>query len=354
MLAKLSKIIVRSGLLFVIAFIAIIATSFVMLKFESNTTQTDYIDPSASIRPEISGWIAWWAEQQGYDLIEKYPGKINSVSPVWYMVDENLNLYDVGNADREQVVQNMKKKGVKIYPTLGSEVNGKGLGSLLRNSKKVDTLITQLVDKLVILNVAGLDVDLEAIEKKDKQSFTLFLTKLKNKLTERDLEMTVAVHAKNPAIVWEGNEGQDLEVIGQLADEVRVMLYDEHYASGQPGAVSSHKWITEVINYTATFVPREKIVAGIPSYGYIWDGINTHGLQFDEFNQKISQKEYAQSRDGASGELIFKGSGFEAWISDSKAMNSKINLLQNLGFNKFIIWHLGGMDENFFDSNDST
>lgn len=300
--------------------------------------------------PQLSAWIAWWEEQKAYDLIDRHPGKIKSVSPVWFMVNKNLALEDIGTFDRATATRKLREAKITIYPTLGSDVGGKQLGTLLGNTKKVDTLIASLTAQLVELDIDGLDVDLEAIEKKDKDKYTNFLTKLSGRLKDNNLKMTVAVHAKTPKIYWEGNEGQDLAAIGNLADEVRVMLYDEHYAEGEAGSISSFSWMSDVINYTLTFVPQEKIVAGIPTYGYLWGTDANYGQQFYEFNKNLLGKTYSQKRDTKSGELVFKGSNFEGWLSDSDAMNRKISSLKMQGINKFIIWHLGGMDEKFFET----
>ena len=93
---------------------------------------------------------------------------------------------------------------------------------------------------------------------------------------------------------------------------------------------------------------------GIPSYGYIWPKSNDpKGLQYDEFNTYLHTNDTKNqpSLDKKSSELIYKEKSFTGWLSNSGAMIAKVDRLRSLGINKFIIWHLGGMDEKFFEKN---
>lgn len=334
-----------------VTFVAITAVFLTINSNNSTSTYKELISPRATVpSTQISGWIAWWKEEDAYSLIASASGKIKTVSPVWFMVDSNTQLTDIGTVDKKKSVKDLKKAGIEIYPSLGSEIPGKELGSMLKNSMKVNTLINSLVERLDLLGVTGLDVDLEAIEKKDRDSFTQFLASLHKKLSEKNLKMSVAIHAQTAIPIWEGTSGQNLEEIGKIADEVRIMLYDQHSSDTTPGPIASYKWMSDVVRYTASKIPQEKIVVGIPSYGYVWNKNDSRGLQFNEFYQALPKNsKYTQSRDPLSGELIITGHDLSGWLSDSSAMISKVNLLRELGFNKFIIWHLSGMDEKFFD-----
>lgn len=302
--------------------------------------------------PEISGWIAWWAEQSGYDLAAKFPGRVKEVSPVWFMVDDNLNLSNVGKINRDQVIQELKATNVKILPSVGSELTGEKLSPLFRNQKKRDILVEALAGRIEKLGVDGVDVDLEGIIEDDRDAFTLFLSTLSSRLKKSGLVMSVSVHAQTGNTAWDGILGQDLARIGKIADEVRVMAYDEHSADSQAGPIASYDWLGNVVAYNLKLISSEKIVVGIPSYGYVWPKSgNPKGLQFDEFNNYLVGKNYSSVRNKNSGEMVYESKDFSAWLSDSDAMVAKIEKLRSLGINKFVIWHLGGLDERFFGKN---
>lgn len=335
-------------LLFVFLIVVFAVILFFSTRSESNYSK--YLQPVPSkTQPIISGWIAWWAESSALALTSKHSGQIHTVSPVWFMVDEKLELKEVGKVNKLESVNILKVANIKIYPTLGSELSGQQLSFLLNDEKKVELLIDRLVAQAIELGVDGIDTNLEGIKKDDKDKYTDFLAKLALKLHAKNLKLSATVHAQTEIVLWEGAEGHDLSGIGKIADEVRVMTYDEHSSDTQPGPISSFKWLEKVTKYTLTKIPKEKIVFGIPSYGYLWGKDDSKGLQYDEFTTALKGKTYTQTRDKKSGEIIIKGDNFSGWLSDSNAMVSKMNMLRNLGFNNFVIWHLGGMDETFFD-----
>jgi len=300
--------------------------------------------------PEISGWAAWWDEEKAYDLIQNNPGKIYCVSPVWFMVGSDLKLTDIGSSDKAEIVKELKSENVLTFPSLGSNLSGQDLSPLFNDQDKSRELIESLTNRLIGLGVDGVDVDLEGIEMSDKDKFSLFLQQLSSQMKKNNLSMSVTIHAQTGTIEWEGVLGQDIKRIGEIADEVRIMTYDKHSAGSGPGAISPIKWMQEVALFNSAFIDKNKIVLGIPSYGYVWtkDG-DAKGLQFDEFNDYLKGLNYEDSRDASSKELVVRTDDFTGWLSDSFAMQSKIENLRAAGYNRFIIWHLGGMDEKFFE-----
>lgn len=301
--------------------------------------------------PEISGWIAWWKEDQAYGMLQRYPGKITSVSPVWFMVGRNITLEESGKVDRGRTIADLSKLNVIVFPTLGSELTGKEISPLFNNGAKTNNFIENLVKKLTFLGVSGIDIDLEGIESEDRNVFLKFLTKLSQQLKKNNLKLIVTVHAQTQDVEWQGVLGQDLRGIGEIADLIRIMTYDKHSSSTESGPIAPIKWVNDVVQYNSGLINKEKIVIGIPSYGYIWENNgNSKGLQYDEFNVFLGGKDYTESRDNESSELYFKSARFTGWLSDSESMTAKINSFRIKGFNKFVIWHLGGMDGKFFDN----
>lgn len=343
----LKKVIKSYKILFLIALIFLLCAVFFIYNQNNLDKQTKILSPSPS--QKISGWIAWWKEEEAVETIRKYPNNIASVSPVWFMLSEDLALDEIGSINKNKAATEFKKLGVKVMPTLGTEINSDGQSKFLNDPLKTQTLIENLVGKLEVLEADGVDIDLEGIKGKDKEKFTEFLSNLSKKLKEKNMKLSVAVHAQTGLSKRDDAQGQDLEKIGKTSDEVRVMLYDEHSPGSEAGPISSFLWMINSGIYNQTKIPKEKLVIGIPSYGYVWTKDDTRGLQYDEFNKFLEGKKYSQKRDKLSGELIFEGEDFKGYLSDSESMLEKITLLKTLGYNRFVVWHLGGMDEKIFN-----
>lgn len=326
-----------------------IAFAYILKKgtnYASNIKKTSINARTA--KPQISAWAAWWKEEDAYKALENNPGKISTLSPVWFMVNADFKLEEVGLTNKGENVEKLKSWKIKVAPSIGSSLSSEKLGGLFKNIKRQEVLISEIASVAAELEVDGIDIDLENIRQQDRDKFTRFLSNLKKELSKNNIKMSVAVLAQTGVITWEQVLGQDLEAIGKIADEVRIMAYDEHAPGTDQGPISSFSYLKKVAAYNLLKIPKEKIVIGIPTYGYIWTKDNTTGFQYDEFQEFLAGKEYTKKRDKKSGELVFESDEFSGWLSDAIAMREKINLLRTYGFSRFVIWHLGGVDPNFF------
>jgi len=148
---------------------------------------------------------------------------------------------------------------------------------------------------------------------------------------------------------WDGLKGQDLKLISDYADELRLMIYDRHGEFSEPGPVAPMDWYSDVINYNLQFIPKDKIVIGLATYGYIWQtSSGFQSLQFDDFIAYANENNYEALRDPASLELKYTSNGSVGWLSDSVSVIEKIDFARKIGLNRFVIWNLGGTDEKLF------
>jgi chitinase len=143
----------------------------------------------------------------------------------------------------------------------------------------------------------GIDVDWEYPEEEDAENFRALLEEFRTQMNavRPGLRLSIAV-GPHP-----GREpGTDFSVITRLVDQIGVMNYDyigpwspttgflaplfpdaEHRSGNIAGSMDA---------YEAAGVPREKLLMGVPFYGYGWTGVNTannglfqagHGVQGD-------------------------------------------------------------------------
>src|SRR5947209_19139745 len=68
------------------------------------------------------------------------------------------------------------------------------------------------------------------------------------------------------------SDGYDLTMLGQAADQVVWMAYDQHTASGAPGPVGGLPWVRRTLDVAARAIPPEKLLLGVAGYGYAWSG----------------------------------------------------------------------------------
>ncbi len=310
-------------------------------------------DPkSAANSVQVSGWVAWWKEKEAYATIEKYHSNLSSISPVWFELNTKSKIDEVGTMDKAAIVSKLKSYGLKVIPTLGSsEIKSTELSTFLNDPIETNLFIDSLITRLTTLKVDGIDLDFEDIKLADKDKFTAFVTRLEQKTSKNNLTLSVTIHAKTGNNDWEGSLGQDTQQIGQLADEVRVMAYDYHTKDSGAGAITPTNWLQNVVKYSQQNIPKEKLVIGLPSYGYVWNKNGDFGdFQYDEFVNFTSKTKPTITRDTESGEQVYNDTAYVGWLSDATAISKKVTTVQTMGVNRIVIWNIGGMDNSFFSS----
>lgn len=208
-----------------------------------------------------------YGSDEQIELVERTNGAINQVSPTWFDISSKGNLV-ISSAVDEEFIQTMKEMNVKITPFLSNHWNRNKGRAALKNSEK---LAEQIADAIKKYDLDGVNVDIENLTSKDRDDFSDFVNILRDKLPE-DKMLTVSV-AANPYGVDTGWQGSyDYEKLGEYADYLFIMAYDEHSQGGICGPVASIAFVENSIKYALEKVSKDKIVVGIPLYGRFWGG----------------------------------------------------------------------------------
>lgn len=305
--------------------------------------------------PEISGWIAWWIEDDGYTVIEKHHKKIASVSPGWFKLDKNSDLVEIGSVDKRSFSDKAREYPITLYPMIVTDLTDTELAQLIQNEEKVDAFMEALLTKAEEYNIDGYDIDFENIHRDHKKEFSLLIEKLSHVCKKNDLYLSVTVQAQTGKDDWVGILGQDIDLIGKNADEVRIMIYDRHGDFSDPGPITPLDWYHDVVAYALQKIPREKIVIALPTYGYLWlnDG-NFQSFQYKDFLMYMENKPYTSHRDADSLEIMYEHEGSIGFLSDAEAVIPKMTYARNKGLNRFSFWNFSGTDEKIFERSWST
>ncbi len=117
----------------------------------------------------------------------------------------------------------------------------------------------------------GLNLDFEYIRPEDRENYNNFLRRTVERLHPLGYWITTSlapkISADQPGLLYEAH---DYAVHGELADRVILMTYEWGYTYGPPMAVAPLNRVRQVLDYAVTDIPAEKILMGIPNYGYDW------------------------------------------------------------------------------------
>ena len=152
----------------------------------------------------------------------------------------------------------------------GAFSNGRS-GLVLRDATLCRQLIAQVVDTVLNRGYVGVDVDFEYLPGDEREPYAAFIAQLRSALSPYGRSVTVALAPKTGAdqkgLLYEGH---DYGLLGAAADDVFLMTYEWGYTYGPPMAVAPLPQVRGVLDYALTEIPAEKILLGVPLYGYDW------------------------------------------------------------------------------------
>jgi len=271
---------------------------------------------------------------------------------------------DNGKLLKEKVLQNGARWGVTIVNLSANSIT-RNINNPARQQGIVDNTIKLMKQE----GFTALNIDFEYVGRPDnshKKSFTSFTQKLTDSV-HREIPGSIvsfdgfADSAKKPRIF-------DMESLGQILDHVIVMGYDFHpLASKIAGPVApltgkeryGYDVTTSVGDYLSK-VPSQKLLLGVPFYGYDWPTQNNEKgsvVVFSPEGPKVSS--YARSIETAqkNNSLInfdeeSKSVWFsyfdkqhhtcrQVWFENQKSLGLKFDLVNRTKLGGIAIFALG-------------
>lgn len=252
------------------------------------------------------------------------------------------------------IIDSAKSHGVRV--ALVAALSGKSaLEELLSDTSKCCDLISDLLGKLRMRGADAINVDFEGIPKSQRDNFTSFVRRLRDSLSTNysDYELSLA----GPAVDWNGS--WDFPTLSKLVDFIVLMGYDYHWQSGETaGAVAplGGDYVNvrySIGDYTASGCPREKILLGVPWYGYDWpvetDTRNAKtiapGRTARYYQAKQMANKYGKQFDTVSQSAVVKYKSGDTlrqlWFDDSLSLTKKYREAIDSSLGGIAIWAIG-------------
>lgn len=329
---------------------------------------------------KIIGYFAAWSRYLGFTPEKLDANKLTHINYAFANIGSDLTV-ELGypDIDEENIRQLNQLK--KINPQLKTII---AVGGWSWSGRFSDVALTQssrekfadsLVDFIIRYNFDGVDIDWEypvsggeptnTKRPEDKYNFTLLMKTLRERLDERG-----KADGKHYILSFAGAAGSwyasntELSKLSGYVDYANVMTYDIHgtwdrytdfnaplYSiSTVNGAFSVDAGISSWIN--AGF-PRDKIVMGVPFYGYIYKGVADINNGFNQtysggasisfaniVANYLKLSEYQRYfHPTAKVPWLYNGSTFISY-EDEESMAEKAGYIKEKGLSGAMIWEL--------------
>lgn len=220
--------------------------------------------------------------------------------------------------------------------------------SVLANDAVRAQTIQSLLSLIQQYGFAGVNVDFENMYPEDRQLYTNFIREIADTLRPRGYLTTIAAAPKwadYPNLPWVG--AFDYAALGQIVDFMFIMTYEWGWIGGPPQPVASIVNVRRVLTYATSLIPPQKIIQGIPLYGYNWtlpdtpenlatgvNLINVYDLAY-RFGAPIAYDTTAQSP--VLRYTDENGVQHEVWFEDVRSLQAKFQTaidfnLRGVGF----------------------
>jgi len=303
---------------------------------------------------QFSGWIPWWDEKRALISLEKSKYRLSSILPVWYRIEKSGRINEIITSNRQEITEAAVTSGLLIIPTIFNDFDNQRVSLLFDDETLQKEEAKKLVKTALLSKYHGWDLDWEEILRSDRKRFTSFVELLAEELHKNNLLLSVTVHAQTGKIDdWENSLGQDWLELKNYADFIRIMAYDFHHSGSEPGPVTPLDKLREVLDYAVSVLPREKIVLGLPTYGYDWDREGGESFQYVDILERIEEFNGHYRRDSESfaskGSYALDGVEHTLWFEDSESITQKISIARSFGIYQFCFWSLGGEDKEIWE-----
>ncbi len=240
-----------------------------------------------------------------------------------------------------------------VVTTLGEDGNfsGERAAQLLQSAAMQDNFINSLIAYLQAEHYAGVDIDFEYIPAQFGAAYADFVAQVTQRLNPYGLRVMVALAPKTSAI-QRGvlYEAHDYATLGEAANHVLLMTYEWGYSMSQPMAVAPLDKVSQVLDYALTAIPAQKILLGMPNYGYDWTLPYRKGktraqsignmAAVQQAIERGANIEYDTTAQSPHYTYYRDGKTHEVWFEDARSVEAKLALAAQNGIDGVSVWNL--------------
>ncbi|UQZ47408.1 glycosyl hydrolase family 18 protein [Bacillus sp. PK3-037] len=295
-----------------------------------------------------------------YNSLTKYHKYISSIATDTFAFDKNGRV--IGDVPSKQLTY-AKKNKIKTWAVISNyndaiyDFDGNLANRVMTDKTARKRFTDQLISLAKKHHYYGVNIDFEAVKPKDRSAYSSFIQYVSQALKKKHIKTMVSVPAKNA-----DNKNDDWSwpydyaKIGKYADYVQVMTYDEHGVWGEPGSVASTSWIKRSLQFSVKKIKANKVIMGVPAYGYDWDlkdGSSSSAKEWNDIKPLIKKRKAKPAFNKKTGSMTFsytdkKKHKHVVWYENEKTIETKSRLAKQYKIAGVSVYALGHESESFW------
>jgi spore germination protein len=235
---------------------------------------------------ELSGWVPDWRAASGAADTIPHLSILKTVMPFGYSVSNNGTLIDSANISQEPwttLIASARAQKVRVIPTI-MWGDGDAIHATLSNTTTRVALEDAIANLVKQNNFDGIDIDFEAKKHETIDYFSTFLKGLYQRMGNKWVYCTIEArmpledrYLPGATIPPDATDyANDYNALNKYCDRVEIMAYDQgtvdlrlNIARSAPYApVADPGWVETIAMLAAQNISRNKLIIGVPTYGY--------------------------------------------------------------------------------------
>ncbi|WP_051556405.1 glycosyl hydrolase family 18 protein [Alkalihalobacterium bogoriense] len=298
----------------------------------------------------------WETDRNSYQSLVDHHDLINTIATATFDINRNGTIS--GYYPREGV-QFANQSNVTSYATFQNHFDPELTQHVLQSEALRQTTIQNMLTVVRTENYQGLNLNFENMYASNRSLFNQFVKEAVEVFHANGYPVMVSVPAKTcdcPTWAWSGTF--DFPTLGNLADYIQIMTYDQHGSWGQPGPVAGVDWVESVLRYATSTMPNEKLLIGLPAYGYDWNvtkGTGHRALTWKQIKALQSKHnadvKWQASSQSPSFEYIDEaGDKHIVWFENTASIVAKTKLVEQYNLAGVSMWRMGQEDREFWEA----
>ncbi len=316
------------------------------LRIPENAKNYGYIEVNGYLEPSTSD-----VETRIVNDVGVY---LTYISPFSYQVNPDGTLRDINDQAILTAAVNYRTAPLMVITNFRNGNFDTDLAhTILTDTSLQQSLINNVLAIMRRKGYYGLNVDFERVLPADRELYNNFLRRISAVLRQNNYPLSTALAPKISATqVGEWYEAHDYPAHGEIADFIMLMTYEWGWSGGPPLPVAPINQVKRVLDYAVSVIPANKILMGMPLYGYDWTLPYVSG---GPFARRVSPQQAISTaaRYGANIEYdrqaqspFFyyyddRGTRHIVWFEDARSVQSKFLTVVQYGLRGVSYWVLG-------------
>jgi spore germination protein YaaH len=313
---------------------------------EDGTTEVIIEQPWRHNAPEaepiVLGWQAVGDSATYLEQLAAAPG-LTVTSPRWWTLDADGLL--VGETDPDFVAA-AHQLGVEVWPYVTNGFEPARTHRAIGDNRQRKLLAAQLSGAAQLAGADGVNVDFEAFSPVDRDNLTAFVTELRTFVHSWGgiVSVDITSRTRNHETLSEARGNLfDRRALGEVADYVALMAYDEYNRVRPSGPTASQEWAEDALYWLLRYTNPGQVLLGVPFYSRIWDPEDllrpttaTIGtvVELADANPRTFDPEFGIDR-------VDLDDGRFLWAEDYDHLANRIELAREAGVAGIAIWRIG-------------